>query len=110
MVLGALILGEYRLRGLLGAVAAVLFGVAIAEAMIAAARRPSAVLAGVGGALAASGFMWAAWIESGRDWGYVPGGAWVAAVVGGAASAVWIRSFGTRGSRSPAPPPHTPDD
>lgn len=107
--LGALILGEYELRGALPYVAGALFGLAVAETIITVARPPRPVLAAVGAAFAAGGFVWAAWIEAGRDWGYVEASAWVGAVVAAVAAAGWIRSFGTRGPRSPQSPAHTPD-
>lgn len=107
--LGALILGEYELRGALPYVAGALFGLAVAEAIITVARPPGAALAAAGAVFAAAGFVWAAWIESGRDWNYVEASGWAGALIAGAAAAVWIRSFGTRGPRTPAPPAHTPD-
>ena len=107
-VVGALVLGEYELRGALPYVAAVLFGLAVAEATITAGRSAALSLAVAGAVFTAIGFVWAAWIESGRDWAYVNANAWLAAVVGAAAAAFWIRAFGRRADGSQPPPEQPP--
>ena len=102
--LGALILGEYELTGLTPVVAGVLFGLIIAEVMTVAGRSSHLVMAVLAAGLSAAGMVWAAWISSGRDWDYVPGGAWVGVVLSALAAAAWIKSPGKRGSRTrPAP-------
>lgn len=107
-VVGALVLGEYELRGALPYVAAVLFGLAVAEATITAARSAGLPLAVAGAVFTAIGFVWAAWIESGRDWSYVNANAWLAAMVGAVAAALWIRTFGQRGADSQPRPEQPP--
>lgn len=99
--LGALILGEYEFKGTTPYVAGVLFGLVVAEAVLAVARRGGPALAAVVGALAGGGLVWAAWISSGRDWDYVPAAAWVAVSLGavvGVARTAWasppVRSSG----------------
>jgi hypothetical protein len=101
---GGLVLGEYELKGAMVAVAAGLFGLAVAEVLVAAARRtgpPDAALAGV---LTALGFAWSSWIQSGRDWEFVTGARWAGVPIGAAAAALWVRSSGRRAADSPAEP------
>lgn len=106
---GALILGEYPLDGALAYLAAALFGIAVAEAIITPAKTNAPAVVVVGALLTAVGFMWAAWIEAGRDWSFVAANSWVAAVAGGAATAFWIRTFGRRGAGSRPATTRTPD-
>lgn len=103
--LGALILGEYEFKGSMPYVAGVLFGLVVAEAVLAVARRGGPLLAGAAGVLAAGGLVWAAWISSGRDWHYVPGAAWIAVALGGVvALARTLRSSGrAAGDSRPSP-------
>ena len=98
--LGAVILGEYEFTGFTPVVAGILFGLIIAEVMTVAAKRADLPLALFAAVFSAAGIVWAAWISSGRDWGYVPGGAWLGMVLAAAAAAVWIKSPGRRGSRT----------
>lgn len=102
--LGALILGEYDLTGVTPVVAGILFGLIVAEIMTVAGRATDAMLAAAAALFSAAGMVWAAWISSGRDWGYVPGGAWVGVVLAALAAVVWIRNPGKRGSRTPREP------
>lgn len=97
---GAVMLGEYELVGVMPYLAAVLFGLALAELTAALARQRSFVVAAVSGSLTGLGLIWAAWIQSGRDWAYVPGTTWIAAAAGAVASALWVRSSALRGSSS----------
>ena len=101
---GAVILGEYELTGLTPVVAGLLFGVIVAEVVTVAGRRHDPVTAAVCAAAAAGGMVWGAWISSGEDWDYVPGGVWVGVALAAAAAFGWIRNPGrrARGSR-PAP-------
>lgn len=100
--LGALILGEYEFKGTTPYVAGLLFGLVVAEAIVAVARRGGPALAGAAAALAGGGLVWAAWISSGRDWDYVPGAAWVAVAVGGAVAGVRTGRAPVRSSGRPA--------
>lgn len=101
---GAVILGEYELTGLTPVVAGILFGVIVAEVVTLAGRRHDAVTAGACAAFAAAGMVWGAWLSSGEDWAYVPGGVWVGVALAAAAAFLWLRTPGRRapGSR-PAP-------
>jgi hypothetical protein len=99
--LGALILGEYPLTGATPYVAGLLFGLVVAELAVFVAGH-----GGLRGAAAAvvmllpgAGMVWAAWISAGRSWHYVPGAAWVGAVLAPAAAFLWLR--GGRGSSRP---------
>jgi ABC-type cobalamin transport system permease subunit len=100
--LGALILGEYELTGIVPYAAAAVFGVVVAEVLVSLARRhdPAAAIAAAG--VTALGLVWAAWIQSGRDWAFVPGSTWASVVVGALLSGAWVRSSGRRAPRSPS--------
>ena len=101
-VLGALILGEYEFGGLTSVVTGVLFGLAVAEAVVWVGRdgRPGLVAAAAG--LAAAGLLWAGWISvHHRDEG-IPAGAWVAAALGAVTAGVRVRS--ARSAESGIPP------
>lgn len=98
--LGALILGEYELTGLTPVVAGILFGLITAEVMTVAGRTNDVMLALTAAALSSAGMVWAAWISSGRDWDYVPGGAWAGVALAAVAAAAWIKTPGRRGSRT----------
>jgi hypothetical protein len=101
---GGLVLGEYELKGAMLFVAAGLFGLAVAEVLVAVSRRAGVVHAVLAAALTALGFTWSSWIQAGRDWGYVTDLRWVGVPVGAAAAAVWVRSSGRRAAGSPAAP------
>ena len=101
---GGLVLGEYELKGAMAFVAAVLFGVAVAEVLVAAGRQAGLADAVLVACFTAAGFAWSSWIQAGEDWGYVSGGRWAALPVGAAAAALWVRSSGRRAAGSPAEP------
>ncbi|MDQ1404104.1 MAG: hypothetical protein QOG03_2420 [Actinomycetota bacterium] len=106
MALAALILGEYELNGILPFIASPLFGIAMAEVVAAVAPEITPPLAVGTAALTAIGLAWAAWIQAGRLWHYVPTTTWLGVVVGVAVALLWLRSVGRRGPRSrtePAP-------
>lgn len=106
--LGAIILGEYELVGVMPYVAAVLFALAEAELVTSIARRHDMLSAAAVVVLTGIGLAWAAWIQAARDWSYVPRTTWISVAVGAVVAAVWVRSFGRRGSSSPSdstPPP-----
>jgi hypothetical protein len=101
---GALVLGEYELTGAMVVVAAVLFGLAIGEVLVAVSQRTSPLHAALAGGLTAGAFVWSSWIQAGRDWGYVSGLRWAGVPVGAVAAALWVRSSGRRAAGSPAEP------
>ena len=99
--LGALILGEYEMVGTTPYVEGVLFGLVIAEVVLTVAKpRPSPPAMTAAAIAPAIGMVWAAWISSGRDWDYVPDGAWVGAVLAPIAAAFWLRQSRGRGRRA----------
>ena len=91
---GGLILGEYELSGFTPVVAGLLFGIIVAEVVTVAGRQRDAVTAAGCASFAAAGMVWAAWISSGEDWSYVPGGVWVGVAMAAVAAAVWVRNPG----------------
>lgn len=97
--LGALILGEYEMVGTTPYVEGVLFGLVVAEAVITVAKpRPSPLALAAGAIAPAVGMVWAAWISSGRDWDYVPNGAWIGAALAPIAAILWLRQSRGRGA------------
>jgi hypothetical protein len=101
---GGLVLGEYELKGAMVFVAAALFGVAVAEVLVAVARNAGLAQAALAGLLTGLGFAWSSWIQAGRDWGFVTGLRWVGVPFAVAAAALWVRSSGRRAAGSPAEP------
>ena len=93
-----MILGEYELTGLTPVIAGLLFGVIVAEVVSGVGRRHDLVTAVGCAGFAAAGMVWAAWISSGEDWSYVPGGVWVGVALAAAAAALWIRNPGRPGA------------
>src|SRR5438067_7652677 len=93
---GGLILGEYQLTGLTGVIAGALFGLAIAEFLLAAGGRAlhSAAAAPAAAAVfSVGGLAWAAWRSASlNQWSEVPAGAWMGIAAGAVAAALWYRS------------------
>jgi len=110
-VLGAAILGEYQFDGLTGVVAGLIYGVFVAEAAVAVARRGSAWLAIVSAVLAVGGLGWAIRASIGPR-ASVPGDftgyAWAALVLAAAGAAFRARSSGRRAAGSRTEPGRTP--
>jgi hypothetical protein len=101
---GALILGEYELQGVMAVVAGLLFGIAVAEVMVAVASGPGIPLGLVGGALAGAAMAWSGWIAAGRTWHYFGTARLVALGVSALAAPLWVRSSGRRApDSSPGP-------
>jgi hypothetical protein len=94
---GALILGEYELKGVMALVAGALFGVAVAEVVVAVAKHPGLPVALTTGALAGAAMAWSGWIAAGRTWHFFGTARWVALGVSVVAAPLWIRSSGRRG-------------
>ena len=103
-VFGGLVLGEYELKGAMVVVAAALFGVAVAEVLVAVSRQSGLAHAGLAGVVTGLGFAWSSWIQAGRDWGFVTGLRWAGVPIGAVAAALWVRSSGRRAAGSPAGP------
>jgi hypothetical protein len=99
--LGGLIMGEYRLVGVMAVLAGLLFGLAVAEVAITVGRSSDWPLVGVTAAAAAVGFTWAAWIEAGRAFGPISAVRWVGSLAALASAGFWVRSLGSRAVRSP---------
>jgi hypothetical protein len=109
--LGAAILGEYQFDGLTGAVAGLIYGVFVAEAAMAVARRGSTWLAIVCAVLAVGGLGWAirAGIGPRADIpADIPGYGWAALVLAAGGAAFRARSSGRRGAGSRPEPGRTP--
>lgn len=92
--LSALILGEYELKGVMAGVAGVLFGVVIAEVVVAVGKHPPTSVALISGALAAAAMAWSGWIAAGRSWHFFGTARWVALAISAVAAPLWVRSAG----------------
>jgi hypothetical protein len=109
-VVGAAILGEYQFDGLTGAIAGLIYGIFVAEAALAVARRGSTWLALVCAVLAVGGLGWAIRVSIGPRAsvpGDYPGYGWAAIALAAAGAAFRARSSGRRGAGSPTAPAHT---
>ncbi len=98
--LGAVILGEYELVGVVPLLAGPIFGVVVSEATATVARARLALLILAVGLLSAAGLVWAVWISTGHSFDQAAGTAWAGVVLGALAAALWFRSGGRRGERS----------
>jgi hypothetical protein len=110
-VVGAAILGEYQFDGLTGAVAGLIFGIFVAEAAVAVARRGSNWLALVCAVLSVGGLGWAIRASVGPRESFpgdIPGFGWAALALAAAGAAVRARSSGRRAGGSPSEPGRTP--
>jgi len=110
-VIGAAILGEYQFDGLTGAVAGLIYGIFVAEAAVAVARRGSTWLAIVCAVLAVGGLGWAIRASVGPRAsvpGDIPGFGWAGLVLAAAGAAVRARSSGRRAGDSQIAPARTP--
>ncbi|MEO5680700.1 MAG: hypothetical protein ABIS47_13640 [Acidimicrobiales bacterium] len=99
--LGAVVLGEYDLRGVTAVVGFPLYGLAVAEVALAVGRHLSpAALVGVAG-VAAAGLTWALWISFGhfRNGAMPPVLSWVMVAAATTATLGWCWS-GRRRHRS----------
>lgn len=93
-VLGAFILGEYQFDGWLPIGAGALFGLVVAEVAVGVGRRRSLPVGLACGALAAAGLLLAGWISAGEGLEPIPGGAWLAALVGAATAVLRVVGVG----------------
>jgi hypothetical protein len=96
--LGALVVGEYDLRGVGAALAGALFGLAVAEVLVSIARReasrPGVVAAAA--VLPVGGLLWAGWISVHHRHQAIPGDYWLASAAGAAAAVIRVRIAGRR--------------
>lgn len=94
--LGALLLGEYELAGVMPLGAGLLVGLVVGEVVVGVGRHRSAVVALLSGALAAGSLAWAGWIDAGEGLEPVKRGAWLGAAVAAVAAAVRTRGLRAR--------------
>lgn len=94
-ILGALIMGEYEFQGTMPFVAGPVFGLLVAEVILAVVRRKDLGLAITGACVAGLGMVWAAWIDSNQGVEPYPALGWVAAAL---ALAVALARLAPRGS------------
>jgi hypothetical protein len=99
-VLGALVLGEYQFTWAMGAVSGVLFGLFLAEAVLAIGRGRGVAWSALVAVCSAAGLLWAGWISIRRTGESVPPPAWAAAAIGAVVAGVRCRP-------APAPAPDT---
>jgi hypothetical protein len=89
-VLGAFVLGEYQFEGWLPVGAGLLFGLVLGEIVVAIGQVRTFVVASLCGLEAFGGLLWAGWISAGEGIEPIPGGAWLAAVLGLVAGAARV--------------------
>lgn len=106
--LGAVILGEYELRGARPLYAGAIFGLAVGEVLATLVRRADPYLLAAAALLAEAGLVWATWISTGRDLGLASGTAWAGIVIGTVTAPLWLTSAGRRATRSPDEPAPAP--
>src|SRR4051812_5788223 len=91
---GALIAGEYAFTGVVPYIAGILMGLAIAEIVVAIARRATLVLGSVCALLAAASVAYAIWDDAGYGIRPIAGTAWagvaVAFVTSGLRGGWWV--------------------
>ena len=100
--LGALILGEYELGGVTAVVAGAVFGLVVAEVVVAVGRRQDLVVAVPSAALVAGGLCWAGWIWAGTAWAGPRRGTWLAMATGALVALAWVIGPKVRSSGPPA--------
>lgn len=103
--LGAVIFGEYPFSGVLVLGSAVIFGLFVAEAVIAVGRRKGWDLAATAALLAVAGLVWAGWIAENHDLGRVAVEGWVAVALGGMVAGVRAKPPRTAAGSPPGPAP-----
>lgn len=100
-VVGAVMLGEYRIAGLVGLTAGLVFGLLVGEAVVAVADRGGRLLGTVAALSAGLGFLGAGWVSTSHDLGRLAPEGWVAVVL--AALAAGVRARATRPSPGSRP-------
>jgi hypothetical protein len=101
--LGAIVLGEYHLTGGVALVAGLLFGLAVAEVVVAVGRRLGRVTMAVTAAVSGLGFVWAVWIDSDHLRNPVPVSSWAGAAVACGSAELWLALAHRNAPRSGAP-------
>lgn len=96
--LGGAILGEYTLANPVAVVACLLFGVVVAEAVVAVQRRPAPLVVAVAAVLTPAAWVWSLWISTGHHLGYASVAQWVATPFAGLATLGWIGFSRPRGT------------
>ena len=86
--LGALVAGEYELRGAVALGAGAAIGLAVGEAVLRAGGAGGGMFVPVAAVLGGLGTLWAGWIDSGRGLEPYPAWAWAGAVLA-AGVAAW---------------------
>lgn len=101
--LGAVVLGEYDLRGVTALVGFPLYGVAVAELTVAIGRRLGLAALAALAVVVAGGLSWALWISFNhfRNATLPPTLSWVMVAAAAAAAVTWARSGR---HRRPVPP------
>lgn len=102
-LVGALVLGEYDLRGLTAVIGFPLYGVAVSELALAVGRRLAPASLVVVGMAVAAGLAWALWISFGhfRNGEDPPALSWVMVGVAVVAAVGWGWSSRTRRDAAP---------
>ena len=92
--IGAVVLGEYDLRGVTALVGFPLYGVAVAELTVAIGRRLGLAALAAVAVVVVAGLAWALWISFShfRNGLEPPALSWVMVVVAAAAAVTWARS------------------
>ena len=87
--LGGAILGEYTLNGALAVIGALLYGLVVAEVVVAVERRPSPLGSAAATVFPPIGWAWSLWISNGHHIHYASGAQWASALVSAVAGLVW---------------------
>lgn len=88
--IGAIVLGEYHLTGVVALVAGLLFGLAIAEVVVGVGRRLGRVTMAVTACISGLGFIWALWIDADHFRNRVPASSWAGAAVACGGAVLWL--------------------
>lgn len=99
-LIGAVVLGEYDLRGLTVLLGFPLYGVAVAELTLAVGRRSTLAALAALAVVVAAGLSWALWISFGhfRNGSEPPALSWLMVAIAVVAAVTWARSGRHRGS------------
>ncbi len=100
--IGAVVLGEYHLVGLVALVAGLLFGLAVAEVVVGVGRRPGVPTIAVTALVSGLGFAWAVWIDSDHFRSHVPVTSWAGVAVAGVGATLWLIVAHAGDGRRPA--------
>lgn len=87
--LGGAILGEYTLNGALALIGGLLYGLVVAEVVVAVERRPSPIGSAAATVFPPIGWLWSLWISNGHHIHYASGLQWASALVSAVAGLVW---------------------